>query len=141
MDLKGTQCGMHVHTTSCYTVNGTPVCCYEVTAVLDICCTLAMPPRTQLCYVRLGCFLQATHLEDWEMIEEEHSNALNGCMEALESAILRVPVTGGARVRKASKTTEILALLPYCSSHSMCMKMTIFVFFLVIAASPVHQRI
>ena len=32
------------------------------------------------------------------MIEEEHSNALNGCMEALESAILRVPVTGGARV-------------------------------------------
>jgi len=43
---------------------------------------------------------QATHLEDWEMLEEEHSNALTGCMEALESAILRVPVTGGARVRE-----------------------------------------
>uniref|UniRef100_A0A7I4FUZ7 Uncharacterized protein n=1 Tax=Physcomitrium patens TaxID=3218 RepID=A0A7I4FUZ7_PHYPA len=41
----------------------------------------------------------ATHLEDWETVEEEHSNALTGCMEALESAILRVPVTGGARVR------------------------------------------
>ncbi|XP_024364156.1 uncharacterized protein [Physcomitrium patens] len=39
----------------------------------------------------------ATHLEDWETLEEEHSNALTGCMEALESAILRVPVTGGAR--------------------------------------------
>ena len=75
-----------------------------------------MPPTTQLCYMRLGCFLQATHLEDWEMIEEEHSNALNGCMEALESAILRVPVTGGARVRKSFRTTEIVALLPYCSS-------------------------
>ena len=86
--------------TSCYTLNGTLVCCCEVTAVLDISCTLAMPPRIQLCYVRLGCFLQATHLEDWELIEEEHSNALNGCMEALESAILRVPVTGGARVMK-----------------------------------------
>ncbi|KAG0555612.1 hypothetical protein M758_12G185600 [Ceratodon purpureus] len=39
----------------------------------------------------------ATHLENWETLEEEHSNALTGCMEALESAILRVPVTGGAR--------------------------------------------
>ena len=38
-------------------------------------------------------------MENWETLEEEHSNALTGCMEALESAILRVPVTGGARVR------------------------------------------
>lgn len=44
--------------------------------------------------------LQASHLENWETLEEEHSNALTGCMEALESAILRVPVTGGARVRE-----------------------------------------
>lgn len=43
---------------------------------------------------------QASHLENWETLEEEHSNALTGCMEALESAILRVPVTGGARVRE-----------------------------------------
>ena len=46
--------------------------------------------------------LQAAHLENWETLEEEHSNALTGCMEALESAILRVPVTGGARVSGAS---------------------------------------
>ncbi|KAG0570392.1 hypothetical protein KC19_6G158800 [Ceratodon purpureus] len=39
----------------------------------------------------------AIHLENWETLEEEHSNAFTGCMEALESAILRVPVTGGAR--------------------------------------------
>lgn len=39
----------------------------------------------------------ATYLDNWETLEEEHSNALTGCMEALESAILRVPVTGGAR--------------------------------------------
>nr|XP_024362928.1 AUGMIN subunit 8-like [Physcomitrium patens]PNR29728.1 hypothetical protein PHYPA_028422 [Physcomitrium patens] len=39
----------------------------------------------------------ATYLENWKTLEEEHSNALTGCMEALESAILRVPMTGGAR--------------------------------------------
>jgi len=38
------------------------------------------------------------HLEDWETLEEEHSSALTGAMEALESTILRVPVSGGAKV-------------------------------------------
>jgi len=38
------------------------------------------------------------HLEDWENLEEEHSSALTGAMEALESTILRVPVSGGAKV-------------------------------------------
>ncbi len=41
---------------------------------------------------------QAAHLENWEALEEEHSSALSGAMEALEAAILRVPVTGGAKV-------------------------------------------
>jgi hypothetical protein len=54
--------------------------------------------------------LQATHLENWETLEEEHSNALTGCMEALESAILRVPVTGGARVRVLS-CVSVLVLM------------------------------
>lgn len=45
-------------------------------------------------------YSQAAHLEDWDSLEEEHSTALTGCMEALESAILRVPVTGGAKVRR-----------------------------------------
>ncbi|CAM6030535.1 unnamed protein product [Sphagnum balticum] len=39
----------------------------------------------------------AAHLENWEALEEEHSSALSGAMEALEAAILRVPVTGGAK--------------------------------------------
>ncbi|CAK9204346.1 unnamed protein product [Sphagnum troendelagicum] len=39
----------------------------------------------------------AVHLENWEALEEEHSSALSGAMEALEAAILRVPVTGGAK--------------------------------------------
>jgi hypothetical protein len=66
--------------------------------------------------------LQATHLENWETLEEEHSNALTGCMEALESAILRVPVTGGARVRVLSLC--LLSGLPEASPnvpHVCCM--------------------
>ncbi|CAK9261101.1 unnamed protein product [Sphagnum jensenii] len=39
----------------------------------------------------------AAHLDSWETLEEEHSSALTGAMEALEAAILRVPVTGGAK--------------------------------------------
>ncbi len=42
--------------------------------------------------------MQVAHLEDWETLEEEHSSALTGAMEALESTILRVPVAGGAKV-------------------------------------------
>ncbi|CAK9270345.1 unnamed protein product [Sphagnum jensenii] len=39
----------------------------------------------------------AAHLQNWETLEEEHSSALTGVMVALEAAILRVPVTGGAK--------------------------------------------
>jgi hypothetical protein len=50
------------------------------------------------------------------MIEEEHSDALSGCMEALESAILRVPVTGGARVINLQLVCFVL-LLAVCTLH------------------------
>lgn len=60
---------------------------------------------------RCTCLLQATYLDNWESLEEEHSNALSGCMEALESAILRVPVTGGARVWNFSHTFRHSLLL------------------------------
>ncbi|EFJ14973.1 hypothetical protein SELMODRAFT_445777 [Selaginella moellendorffii] len=37
------------------------------------------------------------HLESWAALHAEHSAALSGAMEALEAAVLRVPVTAGAR--------------------------------------------
>jgi len=50
--------------------------------------------------------LQAAHLDSWETLEEEHSSALTGAMEALEAAILRVPVTGGAKVNGKNNTNQ-----------------------------------
>ncbi|XP_024358368.1 uncharacterized protein [Physcomitrium patens] len=55
--------------------------------------------------------VHAIHLENWETLEEEHSNALTGCMEALESAILRVPVTGGARCAEVLRGSQSLSLI------------------------------
>ena len=37
-------------------------------------------------------------LEDWSDRENEHSIAVNGVVKALDAAVLRVPVTGGAKV-------------------------------------------
>ena len=37
-------------------------------------------------------------LEDWSGRENEHSIAVNGVVKALDAAVLRVPVTGGAKV-------------------------------------------
>ncbi|KAL0915533.1 hypothetical protein M5K25_015959 [Dendrobium thyrsiflorum] len=41
---------------------------------------------------------QATSLEDWIALEGEYSNSLFGTIEALKASMLRLPVTGGARV-------------------------------------------
>eukprot|EP00249_Psilotum_nudum_P018168 c26672_g1_i1 orf=363-2654(-) len=48
---------------------------------------------------KLNCILstQAPRLEDWSSLQQEHSIALSGAIQALEAAILRVPVTGGVR--------------------------------------------
>ena len=37
-------------------------------------------------------------LEDWFSLKNEHMVALKGVVEALEAAVLRLPVTGGIRV-------------------------------------------
>ena len=38
------------------------------------------------------------YLDDWALIERDHSNSLSGAIEDLEASTLRLPVTGGARV-------------------------------------------
>lgn len=40
---------------------------------------------------------QMLYLEEWALLERDHSNSLSGAVEALEAATLRLPVTGGAR--------------------------------------------
>lgn len=42
--------------------------------------------------------VQSELLVIWASLEQDHTVALAGATEALESAILRVPVTGAARV-------------------------------------------
>ncbi|KAI3996667.1 hypothetical protein MKX01_009499 [Papaver californicum] len=41
---------------------------------------------------------QMVYLDDWALLEREHSSSLAGAIEALEACTLRLPVTGGARV-------------------------------------------
>ncbi|KAH7280323.1 hypothetical protein KP509_37G061400 [Ceratopteris richardii] len=45
---------------------------------------------------------QKPRLEDWSTLQQSHSQALNGAIEALEAAVLRVPVTGGVKADVAS---------------------------------------
>lgn len=43
----------------------------------------------------LSC--QKSSLEDWSALQHDHLNALEGAVQALEAAVLRVPVTGGVK--------------------------------------------
>ncbi|KAF8393007.1 hypothetical protein HHK36_021248 [Tetracentron sinense] len=40
---------------------------------------------------------QMEYLNDWALLEEDHSNSLSAAIEALEASTLRLPITGGAR--------------------------------------------
>lgn len=40
---------------------------------------------------------QMAYLEDWALLERDHSNSLSGAIEDLQASTLRLPVTGGAR--------------------------------------------
>ncbi|XP_074280843.1 AUGMIN subunit 8 [Silene latifolia] len=40
---------------------------------------------------------QMAYLEDWDLLEKDHSSSLNGAIEDLEASTLRLPVTGGAK--------------------------------------------
>ena len=41
---------------------------------------------------------QMAYLEDWALLERDHSTSLNGAIKDLEACTLRLPVTGGAKV-------------------------------------------
>ncbi|KAF9621221.1 hypothetical protein IFM89_016715 [Coptis chinensis] len=40
---------------------------------------------------------QMTYLEEWGLLDREHTSSLSGAIEALEASTLRLPIVGGAR--------------------------------------------
>nr|DAD21347.1 TPA_asm: hypothetical protein HUJ06_022810 [Nelumbo nucifera] len=40
---------------------------------------------------------QMTYLEEWSLLDRDHSNSLSGAIEALKASTLRLPVVGGAK--------------------------------------------
>uniref|UniRef100_A0A5B6ZH66 Putative QWRF motif-containing protein 2-like n=1 Tax=Davidia involucrata TaxID=16924 RepID=A0A5B6ZH66_DAVIN len=40
---------------------------------------------------------QILYLDDWDLVDRDHSSSLSGAIEALEASTLRLPVVGGAR--------------------------------------------
>ena len=42
--------------------------------------------------------MQMDYLDQWEVLQTDHSNSLSGAIEALRASTLRLPVTGGAKV-------------------------------------------
>lgn len=43
--------------------------------------------------------MQMAYLEEWSLMDDEHSSSLTGAIESLKASILRLPVIDGARVR------------------------------------------
>ena len=46
--------------------------------------------------------MQITYLEDWALLDRDHSNSLLGATEALKASTLRLPVVGKTVVRVSS---------------------------------------
>lgn len=42
--------------------------------------------------------MQLLYMEEWALLDRDHSNSLSGAIEALKASTLRLPVIGGARV-------------------------------------------
>lgn len=42
--------------------------------------------------------MQMLYLDNWDLMDRDHSSSLSGATEALEASTVRLPVGGGARV-------------------------------------------
>lgn len=42
--------------------------------------------------------MQMRYLEEWSLVDQEHSIALSGALEALQASTIRLPVVDGAKV-------------------------------------------
>lgn len=48
-------------------------------------------------WLNLYLLMQMLYLDDWDLMDRDHSSSLSGATEALEASTVRLPV-GGARV-------------------------------------------
>lgn len=42
--------------------------------------------------------MQMIYLEEWSLVDKEHSSALSGAIEALKASTIRLPVVNGTKV-------------------------------------------
>lgn len=50
--------------------------------------------------------MQLFYLEEWALLDRDHSSSLSGAIEAMKASTLRLPVIGGARVSAALKISK-----------------------------------
>lgn len=81
-------------------------------------------------YLKLGTILrgQMVYLEDYSLMDREHSNSLSGAIEALKTTTLRLPVVSGARadlqevkdaVGSALGVMQVMGASIYCISPKL----------------------
>ncbi|CAL5415336.1 unnamed protein product [Camellia sinensis] len=66
------------------------------------------------------------YLDDWDLIDWDHSNSLSGAIEALESSTLRLPIVGGARADTQNVKDAICSAVDVMQSmaSSICSLLT-----------------
>ncbi|KAF5942938.1 hypothetical protein HYC85_020580 [Camellia sinensis] len=69
---------------------------------------------------------QILYLDDWDLIDWDHSNSLSGAIEALESSTLRLPIVGGARADTQNVKDAICSAVDVMQSmaSSICSLLT-----------------
>lgn len=69
---------------------------------------------------------QMLYLDDWDLIDWDHSNSLSGAIEALESSTLRLPIVGGARADTQNVKDAICSAVDVMQSmaSSICSLLT-----------------
>ena len=54
--------------------------------------------KSDLAIAFLVFMMQMDYLDQWAVLQTDHSTSLSGAIEALRASTLRLPVTGGAKV-------------------------------------------
>jgi hypothetical protein len=58
------------------------------------------------------------YLEEWSLLDRNHSNSLSGATEALKASTLRLPVSGKAVVSASSPDRDMFVLSYFVSLSS-----------------------
>ncbi|KAF8406216.1 hypothetical protein HHK36_008301 [Tetracentron sinense] len=65
---------------------------------------------------------QMTYLEEWALLDRDHSSSLSGAIEALKDCTLRLPVVGGARadIQNVKDAVGLVADMMQAMTSSIC---------------------